>query len=294
MTPLLTVWITTYNHENFIAEALESVLNQQTSFAFDIVLGEDCSTDRTRQIVIAYANKYPEKIRLYLPEKNLGMIEMFRRTYEMCTARYIALLDGDDYWIDPLKLQKQVDLLETDPNISFCFHKVKYYNEKSKRLYERKEPDKYSAGSVLSHEDLTTIHNPISAPSVVMRNVLGRKLPEWFYFLPYPDLGMYLLLLQHGKAKYLNEMMGVYRFHPGGAWSGEKKYVNDRKHIALFESVERHLPLIDKVLSAKVIYHYAKQCLKKDLSTRNVKGALRHGGKLLYYSVRLFWHRKRP
>ena len=125
--PLVSVWITAYNHEKYIAEALDGVLNQQTNFDYEIVLGEDGSTDRTREIVLAYQKKYPGKFKLFLPEKNMGMLEITKPTFEMCTGKYIAFLDGDDYWTDPLKLQKQVDLLEANPDISFCYHNAKGY-----------------------------------------------------------------------------------------------------------------------------------------------------------------------
>src|SRR5688500_13476797 len=111
----VSVWITTYNHEKFIAEAIESVLRQQPSLSYEIVIGEDCSTDRTREIVLSYKEKYPDKIILYLPKQNTGMVQMTKKSYSFCTGRYVAWLDGDDYWVDPFKLQKQVDFLEANP-----------------------------------------------------------------------------------------------------------------------------------------------------------------------------------
>src|SRR4028118_1050538 len=119
---LVNVWMASYNHEKYIAEAIEGVLMQRTDFDFDLVIGEDCSTDLTRQIVLSYKEKYPEKIRLVLPDKNLGMNQMFEATYSLCTAPYVAWIDGDDYWTDPLKLQKQFDFLEKHREFVFCFH----------------------------------------------------------------------------------------------------------------------------------------------------------------------------
>ena len=104
----------TYNHEKFISQAIESVLMQKTDFDFELVIGEDFSIDRTKEICIFYKTKSPEKINLILNEKNLGMISNFINTIHQCKGEYIALLEGDDYWTDPYKLQKQVDFLENN------------------------------------------------------------------------------------------------------------------------------------------------------------------------------------
>lgn len=112
--PLVSVWMITYNHEKFIAQAIDSVIMQKTNFDYEIVIGEDCSTDRTREIVLEYKAKHPDKFKLLLQEKNVGMMQNFIVTLKTCNGKYIALLEGDDYWTDPLKLQKQVDFLQAN------------------------------------------------------------------------------------------------------------------------------------------------------------------------------------
>ena len=102
----VSVAMITYNHERFIAQAIESVLMQQTDFAVELVIGEDCSTDKTRAIVCAYGERYPERIRLLLPERNQGMIPNFVATMNACQGQYIALLEGDDYWTDRIQAAK--------------------------------------------------------------------------------------------------------------------------------------------------------------------------------------------
>ena len=101
----------TYNHEKFIAEAIEGVVMQKTNFQFELVIGEDCSTDNTRAICIEYQKKYPDIIRLRLPETNQGMMLNWINNINSGRGKYIALCDGDDYWTDPYKLQKQVDFM---------------------------------------------------------------------------------------------------------------------------------------------------------------------------------------
>ena len=123
--PLLSVFMITYNHEKHIAEAIESALMQKTSFKYEIVIGEDCSTDQTREIVLEYATRYADKVKPIYQERNVGANKNAASVREACKGKYIALLEGDDYWIDPLKLQKQVDFLEAHPDFSICSHKSK-------------------------------------------------------------------------------------------------------------------------------------------------------------------------
>ena len=113
----VSVLMITYNHENFIREAIEGVLMQKTDFPIELIIGEDCSTDGTRKIVMEYASKYPDIIRPLLPDSNLGMMKNFIETMQAATGKYIALCEGDDYWTDPYKLQKQVDILNKLPDI---------------------------------------------------------------------------------------------------------------------------------------------------------------------------------
>jgi len=121
----------TFNQEKFIAQAIESALMQHANFKYEIVIGEDYSTDRTRDIVLEYQEKYSDRIKLLLQGKNVGMHKNFVDTYYACRGKYIALLEGDDYWTDAHKLQKQVDFLENNPNFSICFHNMQiiYANE---------------------------------------------------------------------------------------------------------------------------------------------------------------------
>ena len=112
MMPLVSVCMTTYNHERYIAQAIESVLSQQVDFAVEVVVGEDCSTDNTLAICRDYEAKYPDKVRVVASENNIGMHANYRRTIEACRGKYIAMLDGDDWFSDVNKLQMQVDKLE--------------------------------------------------------------------------------------------------------------------------------------------------------------------------------------
>ena len=104
--PLISVCMTTYNHAPYLRQAVESVLSQQTSFDFELVLGEDCSTDLTAEICREYAAKYPGRVRLVTGDRNVGWRANYRRTFDACRGKYVAYCDGDDWWTDPCKLQR--------------------------------------------------------------------------------------------------------------------------------------------------------------------------------------------
>ncbi|WP_369808896.1 glycosyltransferase [uncultured Alistipes sp.] len=125
--PLVSVCMTTYNHEAYLRQAVESVLVQQTSFAVELVLGEDCSTDATAALCREYAERFPDRVRVVTSDSNVGWRANYRRTFEACRGKYVAYCDGDDWWSDPQKLQMQVDLMESDPGCGMCFTRAENY-----------------------------------------------------------------------------------------------------------------------------------------------------------------------
>jgi glycosyltransferase involved in cell wall biosynthesis len=116
--PLVSVIVLVYNHEKYIADALDGILMQKVNFDYEIVLGEDCSTDKSREIIFKYAQKYPDKFNLILHEHNIGAIANQMAALSACTGKFIAFCEGDDYWTDPWKLHKQVNFLEENPEYS--------------------------------------------------------------------------------------------------------------------------------------------------------------------------------
>ncbi len=117
--PIVSVIMTTYNHSRFIAQAIDSVLSQKTNFPIELIIGEDCSTDNTRQICLDYQQKDPTIIRLFLPEENVGFLRNYGQLLKLCRGKYIAIISGDDYWCDSTKLQKQYDCLEQKEGYGF-------------------------------------------------------------------------------------------------------------------------------------------------------------------------------
>lgn len=134
MMPLVSVCMTTYNHERYIAQAIESVLRQQTDFAVEVVVGEDYSTDTTLAICREYEAKYPDRVRVVASERNIGMHANYRRTIEACRGEYVAMCDGDDWFSDPNKLQLQVDKLRAE-GAAMCYTRSERRSDQDSVIY---------------------------------------------------------------------------------------------------------------------------------------------------------------
>ena len=128
--PLVSICCISYNHEKFISQCLDGFIIQKVDFPFEIVISDDCSTDNTKKIIDTYVSKYPTMFKVVSPSKNLGSIKNFFHALSKCTGKYIALCEGDDYWIDENKIQKQVDFMEQNPDVGLTYLKVKMLNNK--------------------------------------------------------------------------------------------------------------------------------------------------------------------
>jgi dTDP-4-amino-4,6-dideoxygalactose transaminase/glycosyltransferase involved in cell wall biosynthesis len=234
----VSVLLTTYNHEKFIAQAIDSVLMQQTSFAFELVIIEDCSTDRTRDIVVDFRQRYPDKIRLILSESNRCDNASFVDEFLSSRGQYIASLDGDDYWTSAEKLQKQVEFLDSHPECTICFHNVVvFYEDASKQSWNR-NPAEQKQFSTL--EDLLA-HNFIAGCSPMYRAGILDAFPDWYRTEPWADSALYILLAQHGAIGYIDEVMGAYRVHGGGLWSRLSEAQQIEATIRFYERMNARL-----------------------------------------------------
>jgi glycosyltransferase involved in cell wall biosynthesis len=263
-TPIVSVAMITYNHEQFIAQAIESVLMQQTSFFFELVIGEDCSTDTTREIVQSYARENPARIRLLLPEQNTGMIPNFVNTLRACRGRYIALCEGDDYWTDPHKLQKQVDLLDDQPEYALCFHRVTMFQE------DDSQPVKYKPATqrkeISDLEDLLQ-GNFIHSCSVMFRRSAIDQFPDWYYEIPFPDWPLFVFCAQQGQIYYITEVMGAHRLHESGSWTTRPQIEKLKSIVTLYQHFHDYLPEQYQDLINTQMYKHslvlAKKCIRQ-------------------------------
>ena len=243
--PLVSVSIITYQQGPYIRQCLDSVLMQKTDFPFEILLGEDGSTDGTREICCEYAEKHPDRIRLFLHDRRDNLVINGRATgrrnlvnnLKNARGEFLALLDGDDYWTDPRKLQLQVDALRGDPAACGVFHDFLVVNEitgtEQTRFARREVPEK------LSLKDLI-LDDYVAMPSMFLRN---RKdwdnLPPWFFTILQADIAIPILAALHGHWLYLDRVMSVYRIHSGGIWMGEgaSQAANQREKERFFRGL---------------------------------------------------------
>ena len=247
--PLVSVWMVTYNHEAYIEQAIESVMMQITNFGYHLYIGEDCSTDNTGNICEILIAKYPEQITLVRNKENLGSNNNALNIYELCFnsgSKYMAMLEGDDYWTDPLKLQKQVDFLEVNLDYNMCFHSVKVFNE-SKKILEEDVITK-PVPETTTIEELS-MGNYIHTPSVMLRN--NFTLPNWFAKVPVGDWVLYMIAVKDKKIKKIEEAMAVYRLHHDGIWGGKNRMDKLKATLKTFELVYDNVKL-DEVPKANL------------------------------------------
>ncbi|HEX3035122.1 MAG TPA: glycosyltransferase [Thermodesulfobacteriota bacterium] len=252
----VSVLIITYNHAKFIAQALDSVLMQKVNFDYEILISEDCSTDSTRDIIIGFQKRYPDRIRLLLSEQNLNSNEVIVRGIQASQGQYIALLDGDDYWTSPYKLQKQVDFLDNNPECAMCFHDVTEFYEDGSR-----EPQNFifvNQKEIVTLADLLAGNFCYTCSAIFRRGLFG-DFPDWYYLLEMGDYPLHVLNAQHGKIGYIHEIMGTYRIHSGGYWSTKPKIQQLRESIEAYKYISAHLNYkYDRIIRGTVSKHYYK------------------------------------
>jgi glycosyltransferase involved in cell wall biosynthesis len=234
----LSVCVFTFNHVNFIRQTIDSVLMQRANFDFEIVISDDCSTDGTADIVREYELRYPEKIRAFLNEKNLGIMQNNAFAINQCRGEYVALLDGDDYWTYELKLQEQVDFLEANRQYVFCFHDGNILLSNGTLDMTTCCGDKQKR-HVMLIDIICDTHIPTFS-IVFRRNSLGKFPPEGYFKLKAPDRPVFLLLASQGPGYYLNECWAVYRKHSNGAWTGSTFQRQWMVHLEIYKIMSAH------------------------------------------------------
>ena len=278
----------TYNHAKFISKAIDSALMQETEFNYEIIVSEDCSTDGTRNIVLDYHQRFPGKIRLLLSEKNIHSNAVVTRGINAANGKYIALLDGDDYWTTPHKLQKQVDFLDSHSGCSMCFHNAEAFNEDSNQ-----QPWNWTASDQKEFSTLEDLWrgNFIATCSTMFRNNLFEKIPDWYHsFFPITDWPLYILIAEHGTIGYINEVMGAYRLHPGGLYSPISEKQKLKKTLDFYRRINKFMNFrYDKMINTAISvyfyewaeeykkrknFHRAIECFNIYLSAKPVNGRI--------------------
>ena len=210
MTPLVSVCVTTYNHAKYIAQALESILSQRTSFGVEIVVGDDCSSDDTVAICQRYAEQYPDRVRLLTTPRNMGMRANYRRTIEAARGEYIAICDGDDFWCDDEKLQLQVAELEKDRKVGLCYSRSKRFYEGVKEEWSYPRGEMYCDFGRLLFDNTVDNVTALARRDLVLqyyREVCPEQHPEWLT----DDQPMWLWVAAKSKVVALERVTAVHR-----------------------------------------------------------------------------------
>ena len=277
---VVSVCIVTYNHAEYITQCLDSIVNQKVSFNYEILIGDDDSTDGTREICKEYAQKYPDKIRLFLHDRGNNIAIDGRPTgrfnfiYNLYSARgkYIAFCEGDDYWIDENKLQKQVDVLNSNTNANICFHNA-YIIENNDKHYKGKV---YPQGrkEIVEFEDLLKGDYTKTSCCIIRNENHIFNTPV----LMLQDTTLFLDCLAGGKvAVYIDNEMSVYRLHSGGVWSLINVIDKRISTFTIYEYLSKKY--IDKS-SCKIISFQLKK-IAKDISYYYLKS--RNFNKFLFW-----------
>lgn len=210
-----------YNHEHFLRQCLDGFVMQKTSFRFEAIVHDDASTDASAAIILEYADKYPDIIKPIIEKENQwskGDNSLNRILDAACNGKYTAFCEGDDYWTDPQKLQRQVDFLEAHPDFSFCVHDTKVYNQKTRELLYKKQEvlNDHPEGYVIKMNYGKWVTRPLSL--MWRTDILKEK--DYTQCRSKLDIVMAYFLLRKGNGYLLPDVMGVYRVHDGGISNG--------------------------------------------------------------------------
>lgn len=249
---LVSISVITYNQEEYIRNTLDNIIAQKVAFPIEIVVGDDCSTDNTRSICIEYKNKYPNIIQLHLHEKNMGSMANWISNINLCQGKYIAICEGDDYWTDPYKLQKQVDLMESHSDFSMCAHASQILMCDH---FDECKIDK----SVLTTEDLIDEDWGIMTASILFRKDM-LDMPDWYGKVKNGDYALQLLLSLKGNIGYLPDNMSVYRQHFGGVSASLKPLNQTAWIVFLLDEFNKYTNgKFRKLIIARIKRIYKKQ-----------------------------------
>lgn len=240
--PVVSVCMIAYNLEKYLPGAIESVLNQKTNFKVELVIGEDCSLDNTRKIAIDYRDKYPGIIRVLLPDKNQGLTPNSIATHNACTGKYIALLDGDDYWSNENKLQMQVDFLKKNPDFSGCAHQAEVFFDD---VVGKNRPFGENRDAVYEIKD-TIKHRKFHTSSLVYRKYIWDKVGGIPPSISSNERAIYPMIAIFGKIKYFKEAMCIYRRSSVGLSSriSSEELETDLAMIPWLKNIDRKFPYI--------------------------------------------------
>ncbi|WP_191906374.1 glycosyltransferase family 2 protein [Hymenobacter baengnokdamensis] len=284
----VSVLVLTYNHELYIAQALESILQQQVTFLYTVVVGVDYSTDQTRAIVEEYARQFPDRIRPIYHEQRLGAGANLQACLALAHAPYLAFLEGDDYWTSPDKLARQVQWLDEHADFAICFHFVEIIQDGAPIMPPEYIPSLPTGKSLKSLRQVYTFSDSLQQTlgqtgSMVLRNDL-KELPNWL-FQTFPiDFPFVVIHAAKGKIYLMQEVMGCYRSNMSSSWRFATLEWRQTKFLSMYHQLVQHYALTEHaaMLRRALSKHYLNFA---DMYTR--RGALPAATASLQQALRL-------
>lgn len=240
--PLVSISCLTYNHEKYVRKALEGFLMQKTDFIYEVLIHDDASVDSTQDIIREYEEKYPDIIKPVYQKQNQysqGNTNInFEFNYSRAQGKYIAYCEGDDYWTDPLKLQKQVDYMEKHPDCSLCFHGIMDVDESGRDMAPFCPFDESCA---LTTQQVVMAQRQYGFVSFMFRREHIENLPEFYFTCPIGDVPLTLIMAAKGHLYYIKDIMACYRNQSVGSWTSDlwsggneeklKKHLEDMRQV---------------------------------------------------------------
>jgi glycosyltransferase involved in cell wall biosynthesis len=246
-------------------------------FDFEIVVGEDCSSDRSREILINYQNKYPGKFKLLLQDKNIGAVQNQNLTLNACNGKYIALCEGDDYWTDPYKLQKQVSFLENNPEYVMCFANADIIDKDGNPLPTEEYRPLLTKDDYTIEDFILSERHIAPTATLVYRNLLEKPLPEFYKTILSGDIYLVIMIAHHGKTKCFKETLAIYRIHSGGITKSDY-YINkgDEQKAVLYKQLNKLLNYKYDATFRKVLLDLTKARIMYGSRNLNLTGKLKN------------------
>jgi glycosyltransferase involved in cell wall biosynthesis len=265
--PFVSVLCQAFNHSKFIEQCLSGILMQKTDFLVEVLVHDDASTDNTADIIREFEVRFPGVVKpIYQAVNQFSQNKKVFSRIQLPRAngKYVAICEGDDYWTDPFKLQKQVDFLEAHEDFAICHHNLNViYDESTKESHFANSPDQKEVTTI---EDLA-YGNYIYTASCVFRNRLFDEFPDWFSKCTIADYPFHMLNARYGKIKYFPEVMAVYNVHKGGVWENKSEVYRCSKCVELIDHMKGHFdPVVNKKLiesqnrnSERLMFHFKDQ-----------------------------------
>ena len=248
----VSVAVIFYNHQNYIRQNLDSILSQKTDFKYEIIAYDDASTDETPVILKQYEEKYPEIIKAVCQTENQyskGVLTLMA-TVKRATGEYIAICEGDDFWTDEYKLQKQVDYMRAHPECAMCCHAAKRYSEEKKMFVEGAfGRPKLKNGMLTAEEIIEGGGGYLATNTILYKREYDIGRPDYITSASVSDYPLMFYLASRGTVYYIDECMSAYRVDVPGSWSAGMKDI---------EKKEKHIERVNKMLREADEYHKQK------------------------------------